>query len=238
MKKIIMLLVGVAALCAANMAIAAEPTQTRVIAVKGAAEIEVEPDIFYLNFTLNGDSRPIIDQRRDVLDLLKTAKINIDKDLTISRIGTTSRRNSNGTHETIPTQSFRLRLFSTRQLQLISSALERKGIKNQRVDVASSKIEEYEKQVRIQAMQNALEQAQILAGAVGCKAGECLNISDSSIRTLGRSVQNTTMKSVKYDYMEYAEDWEIEASPDLKYEKISLSYTIEAEFALLSGQAK
>lgn len=74
MKKILMLMIGVAALCIANMVVAAEPTQSRTIAVKGVAEIEVEPDIFYLNFTIQGDSRPIIDQRRDVLDLLKTAK--------------------------------------------------------------------------------------------------------------------------------------------------------------------
>lgn len=236
MKKILMLMIGVAALCIANMVVAAEPTQSRTIAVKGVAEIEVEPDIFYLNFTIQGDSRPIIDQRRDVLDLLKTAKIDIENNLTISSINITSRRTSSGNHETIPTQSLNLRLSSTRELQLISSALEQMGIKNQRADAASSKMEEYAKQVRIKAMENALEQAQILAGAVGCKVGECLNISDSNIRPLSKSALNTVMNDAQYDYAEYAEEWKIEASPDLKYKKIRLTYSVETVFSLLSDK--
>jgi phosphoribosylamine-glycine ligase len=37
---------------------------------------------------------------------------------------------------------------------------------------------------------------------------------------------------------DFAKEKEINASPNLKFEKISLSYTVEAEFTLLSGAAK
>ncbi len=235
MKKIIMLMIGVVALCIADVAVATEPTQANVIAVKGCAELKVEPDIFFLNFTLQGDSRPIIDQRRDVLELLKSAKIDLDKQLSINSMGTTSRRASNGNYETIPTQSFTLRLFSTQQLQLISSALEKKGIKNQRVNIDTSKRDEYERQVRVLAMQDAREQAQILAEAVGCKAGQCMKIIDPSNRSALKS-HGANMNASRVHYSEFAEESELTASPNLKYEKIEISYSVEAEFVLESGK--
>lgn len=230
-----MLAISVATLCIANVAVASEPAQTNVIAVKGYATLEVEPDIFYLNFTLQGDNRPLIDQRRDVLELLKKAKINLDKQLTINSISTTSRRVSNGVYETIPTQSFALQLFSTQELQLLSSALEKMGIKSQRVSVETSKQTECERQVRIQAMQNAQEQAQTLAEAVGCKAGRCIRIIDPSSRSVTNGY-GATFRTAKYDYSEFAEESDIEASPELKYEKITISYSVEAEFLLESGK--
>ncbi|MBQ2703057.1 MAG: SIMPL domain-containing protein, partial [Alistipes sp.] len=174
-------------------------------------------------------------QRRDVLELLKSAKIDLDKQLSINSMGTTSRRASNGNYETVPTQSFTLRLFSTQQLQLISSALEKKGIKSQRVNIDTSKRDEYERQVRILAMQDAREQAQILAEAVGCKAGQCVKIIDPSNRTALKS-HGANMNASRVAYSEFAEESELTASPNLKYEKIEISYSVEAEFMLESGK--
>ncbi len=226
-------MIGVASLCIAGVATANEPAQTNVIAVKGYAEMEIEPDIFFLNFVLQADNRPIIDQRGDVIELLKRAKIDIDNQLVISRMSTSSRRVAGGAYETIPTQSFRLQLFSTQQLQLLSSALEKMGIKNQNVSVATSKHAEYENQVRVQAMQNAQKQARILAEAVGCKAGACMNIVDPTNR-LSSTVFSSNLRSKSMDYMEFADESEIEASPNLKYEKIKFSYSVEVEFLLKS----
>ncbi len=230
-----MLMIGVASLCIANIAVASVPAQSNVIAVKGYAEMEIEPDIFFLNFVLQADSRPIIDQRRDVLNLLKRANIDIDNQLIISSMSTISRRAANGGYEAIPAQSLRLQLASTRQLQLLSSALEKMGIKSQRVCVDTSKRAESERSVRILAMQNAQEQAQILAEAVGCRAGRCTKILDSSSHS---AINNygATFRTAKIDYSEYAEESDIVASPDLKYEKIRISYSVEAEFLLESGK--
>lgn len=235
MKKILMLVFGIASLCIADRAVAAEPAEANVIAVKGYAELEVEPDIFYLNFTLQGDIRPIIDQREEVLDLLKRAKIDINNQLIISGIGTTSRRTSGGAYETIPTQSFRLQLPSTQQLQLLSSALEKMGIKSQYVSVDSSTKAENKRLVRIQAMQNAQEQAQILAEAVGCKAGRCIKIIDPNNRSAANNY-GASLRAFKSDYVEYAEESEITASPNLKYEKIKITYSVEVEFMLDEGK--
>lgn len=238
MKKILMLLVGVAALCIADIATAAEPTTPRnTIVVKGNAFFSVNPDVFYLNFTLDGSHRPIVDQRRDVLDLLERAKIDIDEQLTISRMTTETKRSSNGS-ESYLTQRFRLRLASTQEVQLISSALEKMGIKQQSVAGNYSKISEGERQVRIQAMQNAREQAELLAEAVGCKIGECLNIVDQNATSIRNISQNPRNAKTIAQFSDFAEEKEINASPNLKFEKISLSYTVEAEFTLLSGAAK
>ncbi|MBO5813443.1 MAG: SIMPL domain-containing protein [Alistipes sp.] len=237
MKKILMLLVGVAALCIADIATATEPAPRNSIVIKGSAFLSVDPDIFYLNFTLDGSQRPIIDQRRDVLDLLKRAKVDIDEQLIISRMTTETKRSSNGT-ETYLTQRFRLKLSSMREVQLISSTLEKMGIKQQSVAGDYSKRAESERQVRIQAMQNAREQAELLADAVGCQIGECLNIVDHNAKSLRNITQNTRNAKEIAQYSQFADESEINASPDLKFEKISLSYSVEAEFALLSGKAK
>lgn len=237
MKKILMVLVGVASLCIADIATATEPTPRNSIVIKGSAFLSVDPDIFYLNFTLDGSQRPIIDQRRDVLDLLKRAKVDIDEQLIISRMTTETKRSSNGT-ETYLTQRFRLKLSSMREVQLISSTLEKMGIKQQSVAGDYSKRAESERQVRIQAMQNAREQAELLADAVGCQIGECLNIVDHNAKSLRNITQNTRNAKEIAQYSQFADESEINASPDLKFEKISLSYSVEAEFALLSGKAK
>ena len=103
------------------------------------------------------------------------------------------------------------------------------------MNIDTSKRDEYEKQVRILAMQDAREQAQILAEAVGCKAGQCVKIIDPSNRTALKS-HGANMNASRVAYSEFAEESELTASPNLKYEKIEISYSVEAEFMLESGK--
>ena len=105
----------------------------------------------------------------------------------------------------------------------------RTGISNVSIlKVSHSKIDEYKEQVRVEAMQNAKQSAQTLAGAIGQNVGKCFYIYDSNNNVMPVLYDNmAVMRSAKAGYAE-----EAAADEPLDFKTIKLQYNVQAKFVL------
>ena len=108
-------------------------------------------------------------------------------------------------------------------------ALDGLGISNVSIlKVSHSKIDEYKEQVRVEAMQNAKQSAQTLAGAIGQNVGKCFYIYDSNNNVMPVLYDNmAVMRSAKAGYGE-----EAAADEPLDFKTIKLQYNVQAKFVL------
>ena len=109
------------------------------------------------------------------------------------------------------------------------AALDGLGISNVSIlKVSHSKIDEYKEQVRVEAMQNAKQSAQTLAGAIGQNVGKCFYIYDSNNNVMPVLYDNmAVMRSAKAGYGE-----EAAADEPLDFKTIKLQYNVQAKFVL------
>ena len=83
-------------------------------------------------------------------------------------------------------------------------------------------------QVRVEAMQNAKQSAQTLAGAIGQNVGKCFYIYDSNNNVMPVLYDNmAVMRSAKTGYGE-----EAAADEPLDFKTIKLQYNVQAKFVL------
>ena len=90
------------------------------------------------------------------------------------------------------------------------------------------RFDEYKEQVRVEAMQNAKQSAQTLAGAIGQNVGKCFYIYDSNNNVMPVLYDNmAVMRSAKAGYAE-----EAAADEPLDFKTIKLQYNVQAKFVL------
>ena len=129
----------------------------------------------------------------------------------------------------VATAKYQLQLGSSAEVAKVWQALDGLGISNVSIlKVSHSKIDEYKEQVRVEAMQNAKQSAQTLAGAIGQNVGKCFYIYDSNNNVMPVLYDNmAVMRSAKAGYGE-----EAAADEPLDFKTIKLQYNVQAKFVL------
>ena len=129
----------------------------------------------------------------------------------------------------VATAKYQLQLGSSAEVAKVWQALDGLGISNVSIlKVSHSKIDEYKEQVRVEAMQNAKQSAQTLAGAIGQNVGKCFYIYDSNNNVMPVLYDNmAVMRSAKAGYAE-----EAAADEPLDFKTIKLQYNVQAKFVL------
>ena len=216
MKKLI--LMAAVALMALPAAAQMQEAFPSYIQVNGRAEKEITPDEFYLSIVINErDSKGKISvesQQRDMIAALKRLGVNVEKQLKDTSVATAK---------------YQLQLGSSAEVAKVWQALDGLGISNVSIlKVSHSKIDEYKEQVRVEAMQNAKQSAQTLAGAIGQNVGKCFYIYDSNNNVMPVLYDNmAVMRSAKAGYGE-----EAAADEPLDFKTIKLQYNVQAKFVL------
>lgn len=224
MKKI-MFLVAALVLSVAAMAQVQEAYPSYV-QVEGYAEMEVEPDEFYLSIVINErDSKGKITvetQQRQMIEALNQLGIDVEKQLKMSDMNSVFFKKNN----TLTTASYELKLNTSKEVAAVYAALDGLGISDISVNrVDNTEIERYKEQVRAEAMANAKKTAEALAGAVGQKIGKCFYIYDiSGYRGVARYADSAMYMSANSE-MKVAE-------PTLEFKKIQVTHTVQTKFVL------
>jgi uncharacterized protein YggE len=198
------------------------------IEVNGKAEMEVTPDLIYLGITINErDSKnktPIAESEKQMIDKLKSLGIDVGKDLLIKDLASTFKFNLISKTEILLSKEYQLLVRNGNLAAKVFLELEKVGISNVRVErLDHSRMDEFRKEVKINAMKAAKEKAGALAKAIDQSIGRALYIQELDYQ-LYNAQANMTMRAANYDM-----DYKV---PDLDFEKLKLEYSILARFEL------
>ena len=156
---------------------------------------------------------------------LKRLGVNVEKQLKVANLSSEFFKKNTS----VATAKYQLQLGSSAEVAKVWQALDGLGISNVSIlKVSHSKIDEYKEQVRVEAMQNAKQSAQTLAGAIGQNVGKCFYIYDSNNNVMPVLYDNmAVMRSAKTGYGE-----EAAADEPLDFKTIKLQYNVQAKFVL------
>lgn len=228
MKKLIaMAVVVLMALPAAAQMQEAYPSY---IQVTGRAEKELTPDEFYLQIVINErDSKGKISvesQQRDMVAVLRKLGVDVEKQLKMANLSSEFFKKNTS----VAMAKYQLQLGSSGEVAKVWQALDDLGISNISIlKVTHSQLDKYKQEVRLEAMRNARESAQEMAGAIGQTIGKCFYIYDSNSNVLPVMYDNAVlMRSAKA-----VADAESVAEEDpLEFKTIKLEYGVQAKFVL------
>lgn len=203
-----------------------------VIEVVGTAEMEVIPDRIYIAFTLKerfeGKKKiEIDDQEKDLKKGLM--KMNIDlNDLQLADANSDFVKIKRKKNDVIASKDYVLMVSNTTTLGKVFDLLDEINAFNanvQRVD--HSKIKEFKKEVKMQAVQDAKEKAGYLLSAIGETLGKPILIQERETYEDFQPLRKSAMMPMVMD----AESKE-EELPELSFQKIKLKYSVFARFAI------
>ncbi|HEX6334013.1 MAG TPA: SIMPL domain-containing protein [Flavisolibacter sp.] len=186
MKNLILLmLVGMLSLAA--RAQSDKPVAQRTITVNGSAELELVPDEIYVQVDLReyekrGSGKIQLDQvRREFLAAVKAAGI-ADSLVTIATYGGHQNpwwNKKNKKNELYASVSYQLKLKSSRQIDDLVERLDEHATQNFYIQRTShSRLQEYRRQLKIQAVKAAKEKARYLAEAIDETIGDAVTINE------------------------------------------------------------
>ncbi len=205
-------------------------THTSYIQTTGHAEREIVPDEYLLSILLDErDSKGRIsveEQQRAMIGVL--AALGIDAGTQLRTTDLSSELFRRGT--AVTTVRYRLTLGSVAEVAEVCAALQEAGIADvELVSVSHSRLEEFERELRAEAMRDALERARTLAEAVGQKAGACFYVYDSH-GSAAPLYLNSPLVRAKVSL-----DAEAAAGPARQmpeFRNIELQYDVQARFVL------
>ena len=189
--------------------------------VNGRAEMEVAPDEIY-----EQDSKgkvTVLQQEKDMVRRLKDLGIDVEKKLVVQDMSSDLFKRK----DVSTSKTYQLEVNSATQLAHVFQALQAVGISDasiERTDV--SNMDELRQQVRAAAAKAAQQNAQVLASALGQKAGKALFVQDYSYSA--RPYANIMM--AKSAVMDMAA--EATAAPTLEFEKIKIEHSVMVRFVL------
>ena len=206
------------------------------IIVKGSAEIEIVPDEIYMTFTfkeyLNRSRKKVkIEEiKEEFLELCKAAGIP-ESDISVQSYSGNERwdywwyQKRKKEPDFMASVSYNIKVNSVEKFDAIVHNLNDEAISNFHINKTShSKIEEYRKDVKIEALIATKNKAEYLAKSIGEEIGEALLIEE--IETgYGYSYGYSNVVSQSSLNFESSDD-----SPN--YQKIKLRYEMKAEFLL------
>lgn len=249
MKKTILIL---AAILAFSFTIKAQDTKTEhSIKVIGTAEMEIVPDEIYMSVTLreytNKEKKKftIEELEKNLVNYIEKVTATDKKDIKMDNMSAYVLSMKRKNKDEVITKSYDVKFKNSQQVYLLYSVMDSLGISKAFVSKYShSKMDEYKKQIKINAIKAAREKANYLMEAIGEKAGKAISVTettgfvsvDDGTYEYGRNnyrgnISNTISQS--YSGSGYFDLGESSGFGNTIGDKtIKLNYTINAEFAI------
>lgn len=206
-----------------------EPQYEEAIQVNGKAERKVTPDEIFVAITLtDGDIKgQNVNQLESRLKSeLTTLGIDVGSALKVTRQNLAPRRRS----DVDTRRSYELKLSDTWTLSSVFELLGEMGVKDARVTkVSHSRMDEFRSEVRVEAVEDAVATARVIASAIGQSIGPAVWIYDNG------SYESSPVPQVRYARAEVAMDSVYAAGTaeqGLDMQEITLNYNVSVKFVL------
>lgn len=209
----------------------------KTISVTGSAELEIVPDEIYVNVDLKeyekkGQGKISIDKiRQDFLAAVRSLGIP-DSSISIAAYdgynGNPWLRKKNKKEELYSSITYQVILKNSAQVDQLVDKLDDAATQNFYITKTShSKLAEFRKNLKIQAVKAAKEKAGYLAEAINEKIGDAVTISEpvEYFQPYYNVMSNVRMKSMELDQSSNDQ-------PQADFKKIKLKYDVSVVFAL------
>lgn len=202
------------------------------IEVNGRNEIEIVPDRIYLTIVLsekdNKSKLSIAELEKVMFASLKKIGIDVSADLQLKDFSSSFKNQFILKTDIILSKEYQLVVHDGNTVGKVMAELEKAGISNVTfIKAEHSKIEQYRKEVKANAMKSAKENAEILATSIGQTIGKAIYIQEQYINIYApRSEKRTAMLAgAMINDAEPAEE-------PIDFEKIKLEYSVLVRFIL------
>jgi len=205
------------------------------IEVTGAAEQEITPDEIFIGISLQ-EYMTTTKKKVSIEDLEKQLQSAVIKsgiantDFMINNISSYQNyweKKKNPMF--LASKQYILKVKDLSKLNTIISAVDPKGVASTQVSSYShSKLETYKTDLKVKALQNAKEKANLLLNGIGEKLGGALDIREIYNENVSQPMYRGNMMMMKSSDMGDAEA----VMPDIDFKKIKLSYQVIAVFEI------
>lgn len=206
----------------------------KTITVNGSAEMEIIPDEIYVQVDLKeyerkGQSKVTIDKiKQDFLNNAKAVGLP-DSAISIAAYdgfnGNPWLRKKNKKEVLLSSITYQIKLKSSRQMDDLVNRLDDNATSNfYIVRTSHSRINEFRKQLKIQAVKSAKEKALYLAGAIDEKIGEAVTINEPGETFMPYYNMRTANKMVNQEGQQ--------DQAEVDFQKIKFKYEVTVIFAL------
>jgi len=204
------------------------------IEVKGKAELEISPDMIYLQIVLsdknNKDKLTLPEIEKKMTGKLSEIGIDINKDLSLMDFASNLQTYWLKSNDVMLKKQYQLIVHDSKTLQRVFFEFQKLGISDVSITkLENSKIEQYRKDVKVSAIKAAKEKAGLLAEALNQKIGKALFIQETdnlnpylASNTLQENVRMRTSTDSLND----------PTAADIDFEKIKIESTILVRFEL------
>lgn len=202
------------------------------ISVSGTAEMEVTPDILYINISLREYFKDSNNKRKVDITTLENQLYNAilkagiaKENLTVSDLSswnyiTEKKKNP----EFLASKQYKLKVSDLNKFNQILDGIDSKGIASTRIESYNySKIESLKKELKVKALLSAREKAAYMVEALGDKLGNVLDIQDNDQNSGQPVYRNLSMR---------AESTMMDSAPEIDFKKIKLSFTVNTIFEI------
>lgn len=234
MKKVI--LMAFVALMSLS-AMAQQVDLRRKIAVSGNAELEITPDIIYIQISLKEYFRDNNNKKKVEINELETQlydavlQAGISKEnLTISNVSSWNYNNAkrNKNPEFLASKQYTLKVSELYKYNQILDALDAKGIQNTYIQSYDhSNMAKLKQDLQIKALKDAKNKAGALLASIGNQLGAPIEIQEVNNSYYGTPVMRTMAASS----MEKSADATM-VSPEIDIKTIKLSYNMNVIFEI------
>lgn len=205
------------------------------IEVTGKSEMEITPDKIYLKMIVNEKdfkNKSITEVEKLMIDKLQEIGIDPKKDLSVMDIASNFKYYFIQRTDILLVKEYQLLVHEAKTAGKVIVELQKLGISNITIDrIDHSKILEYKKEVKINAVKAAQEKAKSMAMAINQDIGRAIyiqEIENNIYDGLQGKVPGIQIRGYANSLTSVSESVE----PEIEFEKIKLDYSIIIRFEL------
>ncbi|MGE0079317.1 MAG: SIMPL domain-containing protein [Bacteroidales bacterium] len=201
------------------------------IEVTGKSEMEITPNMIYLKVILNEKDTKnkvsVSELENQMVDKLKEIGIDIDKNLFIKDMSSNFKFYLLAKKEIFLSKEYQILVNDGKTASRVFVELEKIGISNVSIEkLDHSKMEEFRKETKINAIKSAKQKAEFLANAVDQNIGKALYIQElDNYNGFAKASNSIMIRGASSIYGSKAE-------LDVDFEKIKIEYSILCRFEL------
>ena len=204
------------------------------IEVIGKAELEVTPDLIYIQIRISEKdpkSKITVEQTEKLMfEKLQGLGIDLSKDLVVKNLASNFKDLFLSKAEIILSRDYQLVVHDGKTAGKVFVELEKAGISNTNIErVDHSRIQEFRRDVKVNAVKAAHDKSEALAKAVNQNIGRAIFIQEMEGHVFDRMVSNSI--SIRGTGAVHRGSPE-EPEPDINFEKIKLESSILVRFEL------
>ena len=207
------------------------------IEVTGKAELEIVPDMIFVKIQLsdkdNKDKLPLPEIEKKMMTTLSDLGVNMEKDFSLVDF-ISNLKLSWFKSNVVLSKQYQVIVHDAKTLQKIFFEFQKLGISNVSIEkLDHSKIEQYRKDAKVNAIKAAKEKAELLAAALGQQIGKALYIQEADNQNpfLPSNVLTGNMAGVNVKKAVFNSSID-DAAVDIEFDKIKIESAILVRFEL------